>query len=353
MKNAIRLLIVTLGLATAAFAGVTVSAPTAGTTQSSPVHFVATATSTSPITAMRVYVDNVSAYTVSAASINTSITMSQARHSVVIQAWDSKGVVTKQALILTVAGTTPTPTPTPAPTPTPTPAPKPTPAPTPVPLPVPPATAFTYSNIDQMTGWQSCTTCAGAGGAGPTAAFSMVQNQASPSLDGNAVKFSLGGTTPYSDALWWKQLGAVNTASNFKYDIYFYLTNPAAAQSLEFDSNQANGLRRWIFGTQCNVRNGGHWDVWGNANGNWITTGIACTAPAAFVWHHLTWEFTRTATQVIFIGFTYDGVTHYVNRTYTAAPSAVNELNVAFQMDGDFRQDAYSVWVDKVSLTRW
>ncbi len=327
MKNAIRLLIVTFGLATAAFAGVTVSSPTAGTTQASPVHFVASATSTSSITGMRVYVDNVSVYALSAGKIDTSIAMSAATHTVVIQAWDTTGAVFKQALTLTVTASSP--------------------------LPVPPSTAFTYSDIDQMTGWQSCTTCAGIGGTGPVASFSMVQNQTSPSLDGRSVKFSLGGSTPYSDALWWKQLGAVNTASNFKYDLYFYLTNPAAAQSLEFDSNQANGSRRWIFGTQCNVKNGGVWDVWGNANGNWISTGIPCTAPAAFVWHHLTWEFKRTSTQVVFIGFTYDGVTHYVNRTYTAAGSGVNELNVAFQMDGDFRQDPYSVWLDKVSLTRW
>jgi hypothetical protein len=327
LKNAIRLLIVTFGLATAAFAGVTVSSPTAGTTQASPVHFVASATSTSSITGMRVYVDNVSVYALSAGKIDTSIAMSAATHNVVIQAWDTTGAVFKQALTLTVTASSP--------------------------LPVPPSTAFTYSDIDQMTGWQSCTTCAGIGGTGPVASFSMVQNQASPSLDGRSVKFSLGGSTPYSDALWWKQLGAVNTASNFKYDLYFYLTNPAAAQSLEFDSNQANGSRRWIFGTQCNVKNGGVWDVWGNANGNWLSTGIPCTAPAAFVWHHLTWEFKRTSTQVVFIGFTYDGVTHYVNRTYTAAASGVNELNVAFQMDGDFRQDPYSVWLDKISLTRW
>jgi hypothetical protein len=327
LKNAIRLLIVTFGLATAAFAGVTVSSPTAGTTQASPVHFVASATSTSSITGMRVYVDNVSVYAISASNIDTSIAMTAATHNVVVQAWDTTGAVFKQALTITVTASSP--------------------------LPVPPSTAFTYSDIDQMTGWQSCTTCAGAGGSGPTATFSMVQNQASPSLDGRSVKFSLGGTTPYSDALWWKQLGAVNTASNFKYDLYFYLTNPAAAQSLEFDSNQANGSRRWIFGTQCNVRNGGVWDVWGNANGNWISTGIPCTAPAAFVWHHLTWEFKRTSTQLTFIGFTYDGVTHYVNRTYTAAASGVNELNVAFQMDGDYRQDPYSVWLDKISLTRW
>jgi hypothetical protein len=31
----------------------------------------------------------------------------------------------------------------------------------------------------------------------------------------------------------------------------------------------------------------------------------------------------------------------------------VNELNVAFQMDGDSSMHAYSTWLDKVSLTYW
>ncbi len=111
MKNAIRLLIVTFGLATAAFAGVTVSSPTAGTTQASPVHFVASATSTSFITGMRVYVDNVSVYALSAGKIDTSIAMSAATHNVVIQAWDTTGAVFKQALTLTVTASSPLPVP--------------------------------------------------------------------------------------------------------------------------------------------------------------------------------------------------------------------------------------------------
>ncbi len=118
MKNAIRLLIATLTLATASFAGVTVSSPAAGSTSGSPVHFVASATSTHPITAMRIYVDNLSVYLVSASSLNTSVTMSAGTHSVVVQAWDSTGAVFKTPLSLTVSGTTPTPTPTPTATPT-------------------------------------------------------------------------------------------------------------------------------------------------------------------------------------------------------------------------------------------
>lgn len=333
-----------VSVAAAITAGVTISSPTSGSTVGSPVHMVASASSSHPINVMRIYVDNVSVYKTSGGTINTSLPMSAATHNIVVQAWDSAGTVLKQAVTVKVSGTSPTPTPTP------------TPSPTPTTLPTPPSTAVTKANIDQMTGWQSCTTCAGAGGNGPIATFSMTQNVASPSLDGKSTKFFVGGTTPYSDALWWKQLGAVNTATNFKYDLYFYLTTPQYAQALEFDSNQAIGTERFIFGTQCNIKTGstvGHWDVWGNANGNWLSTGIACSVPAAFKWHHLTWEFKRTATQLTYVGFTYDGVTHYVNRTYTARASSVNELNVAVQLDGDSTMQDYSEWVDKISLTYW
>ena len=336
MKNAIRLLIATLTLATASFAGVTVSSPTAGSTAGSPVHFVASATSANPITAMRIYVDSISVYLISASSLNTSVTVSAGTHSVVVQAWDSTGAVFKTALNLTVSGTTPSPTPTP----------------TPVGFPAPPSTAVVKSNIDQMTGWASCTVCAGANANGPVATYSMVENQASPSLDGASAKFSISGTTPYSDALWWKQLGAADTATHLKYDVAFYITNPGVSQALEFDNNQSNAVHKFIYGTQCNIK-GGHWDVWGNAAGNWISTGIACSAPTAFVWHHLTWEFQRTSTNVIFVGFTYDGVTHYVNRSYPARSSTVHEMNVAFQMDGDSAMHAYSTWLDRVTLTYW
>jgi hypothetical protein len=338
VKNAIRLLIATLTLATASFAGVTVSSPAAGSTAGSPVHFVASATSANPITAMRIYVDNVSVYLISASKLDTLVTMSTGGHSIVVQAWDSTGAVFKTPLSLTVSASAPSPTPTPTATP--------------APLPVPPAGAVVKSNIDQMTGWESCTVCAGANANGPVATYSMVENQASPSLDGASAKFSISGTTPYSDALWWKQLGAADTATHLKYDVAFYITNPGVAQALEFDNNQSNGVHKFIYGTQCNIK-GGHWDVWGNASGNWLSTGIACSAPTAFVWHHLTWEFQRTSTNVIFVGFTYDGVTHYVNRSYPARSSTVHEMNVAFQMDGDFAMHAYSTWLDRVTLTYW
>src|SRR5215469_1768036 len=184
---------------------------------------------------------------------------------------------------------------------------------------VPSATAqTTISQIQAMSGWGSCTTCAGASGSGTTALFSMVENQSSPSLTGRAAKFFLGGSRPYSDALWWKQLGTHDTATHFQYDVYFYLKTPQYAQSLEFDVNHKNGHRWFIFGTQCSARGSHTWEVWDGAAARWISTGIGCSAPSAYKWHHLTWHLYRDSTYTHFVSLTLDGVTHYVNRAYAA-----------------------------------
>jgi hypothetical protein len=42
-----------------------------------------------------------------------------------------------------------------------------------------------------------------------------------------------------------------------------------------------------------------------------------------------------------------------VNRTYAAGNVNASEMNAAVQLDGDERQDPYSVWVDKMTLTSW
>jgi hypothetical protein len=340
----VRLLAVTLALAGAAFAGVTVTSPTVNSTNGSPVQFVASATSSHPITGMHIYVDSVDVYHTIAGSLTTSVAVGVGSHTAVVRAWDSTGAILQQTVTFKVSSSAPTPTPTPSASPSPTPSGG---------LPTPPSNAIVEGDIDQMPGWQNCTVCAGANASGPTAKYSMAQNVLSPSLDSKSAQFNISGTTPYSDVLWWKQLGGNNAIRNFKYDVSFFLTNPQLPQALEFDVNQSDSVHKFIFGTQCDIKGAGMWEVWGNAAGNWMSTGIPCSAPAALTWHHLTWEFQRTDTNVIFVGFTYDGVTHYVNKSYPAIANGVNEINVAFQMDGDSHMDAFSTWLDKLSLTYW
>lgn len=208
------------------------------------------------------------------------------------------------------------------------------------------------SAIQSMTGWQHCDACAGNNASGPAASVTMAQHQTSPALSGNSTRYTIASSTPYADGLWWKQLGAVNTATNLVYDLYFYIKTPQYSQALEFDANQANGNHRWVFGTQCNIA-AGVWDIWANAAGKWTSTGIHCSAPTAFTWHHLTWEFKRSGNYVTFVAFTYDGVKHYLNKTYPAKTSGSQELNVAFQMDMRSNHVTYSTWLDKVSLKYW
>jgi hypothetical protein len=91
------------GTCTAATIGVTVCSPAPGATVTSPVRVTAAAKSaTAPITAMRIYVDNVSVYAISAAAIDTSLAISPGTRSMVVQAWDSTGAVFKMPLTIHV-----------------------------------------------------------------------------------------------------------------------------------------------------------------------------------------------------------------------------------------------------------
>ena len=210
----------------------------------------------------------------------------------------------------------------------------------------------TTSSIQTMTGWQTCATCGGKSGSTSAAPHTLTRNISSPSLDGKSTKFSLGGSTPYSDVIWWKDLGG-KQASNFVYDLYFYLTNSAAPQALEFDVNDSINNQWYVFGTECNYRQYGQWRVW-DPSKHWVTTGISCPSAPTYKWNHLTLELQRASGKTKFISVTLNGVKHYINRTaYPKSNPGGYQTSVAFQMDGNYKQTNFSVWLDKVSLKYW
>ena len=86
---------------------VTISSPANGATVASPVHVVASASSSYPITSMQIYVDNVSVYGNSSNRIDTLVSMAAGSYTVVVRAWDSTGAVFKAQVAITVpAGVT-------------------------------------------------------------------------------------------------------------------------------------------------------------------------------------------------------------------------------------------------------
>ena len=98
-----------VALSAYAFAGVSVSSPANGSTVSSPVHFVASATTScsAGVSSTGIYTaPSVLAYKVSGATLNTYLTLSNGTYNTVVQEWDKCGGASKTAVTITVSGGT-------------------------------------------------------------------------------------------------------------------------------------------------------------------------------------------------------------------------------------------------------
>ncbi len=110
MKNLRSLACALLLCALPAFASVTVTSPKSGSTVSSPVSYVATATTTCSkgVSSMGVYVNNQLIQKEKGASLNLSIALSPGTYSnTVVEEWDLCGGATYTKVPITVSGTSP------------------------------------------------------------------------------------------------------------------------------------------------------------------------------------------------------------------------------------------------------
>jgi hypothetical protein len=238
-----------------------------------------------------------------------------------------------------------------------------------------PSNAKTFSNLHQDSGWtgygmlpSSYAICQSCDPGGPEVTWSMTQFVSSPALSGSSTRFDIGGQTPYADVLWNNHLiGAFSTQGlpdssktlvpvlrNFIYDVSFYGTSLETSQILEFDINQFFDDRGYIWGHQCRIAGGHEWDTWDNVNAAWAPTGVPCN-PVSNSWNHLTIRVQRTGSnQLLFQSITLNGVTNQLDVT-RAPGSAPGWYGVVlnYQMDGNFAQQPYSVWLDKLNFTYW
>jgi hypothetical protein len=330
LGKSLRTAVCVLMSSAAAWAGtVTISTPGDGATVSSPFRVTATATSSSTVRLMQIYIDGVKKAEVAGSKIDKSISASLGTRRVTVQGYDGGGAF-KKTIYVKVGSTTSTSSGSTS-----------------------SSSSKTFYNIDQMSGWSSCSACAGAGGDGPIAQYSMKRGVSSPSKDGSSAEFFLGGSIPYANALWWKQLGRNDGVYNFRYELYYYIKSPSASQALEFDVNHSVNDRKYIYGTECDFKGTKVWKVYDAYNRKWMTTSIPCNVPKAYTWHHVVLEFKRANGKMNFITVTINGNKHYFNRSYAPHATGAREVNVAFQMDGNKYQTDYRVWLDKVKLTIW
>jgi hypothetical protein len=314
--------ILLIASATVAFAGVSISTPGNNSSVTSPAQIVADASSTNPIVAIVVYVDGTGVFNLrNQTHLNTYLWLTTGQHGVTVAAWDSAGKVMSSTVKVY-------------------------------------ATSLrAMTKIEEQPGWQWCTqklngsVCAA--GAGEAVSW-MSRFQTTPSLDGSSSEFYIGGATGYSNALWWKSLGGGSKLTHFRYDVYVYVTEPNLPQSLEFDLNQSFGGHRWVFGTQCDFKDTGRWELWDSVSNRWRPTWLPCKPFAANRWTHIVWSFERIGTKVHYISLQLNGSTIPLNIYWGYQSSYPNsDINIAFQMDGDYRQDPYHVWLDKLTVAAW
>lgn len=253
---------------------------------------------------------------------------------------DSKGLSKKQSLQVTVSNTTQT-------------------------------QGHSFSNLQHSNGWSAY-------GQGPPTfidcspspcdgiTFSMDQGIATPSRSGAATQYTLGGTAVYTDALFNNHLigdlssqgmpdsnhALVPTYHSFTYDVYFYGTNLELSQAVEFDINQFFNNLGFIWGHECRIAGGNEWDIWDNVNQHWVPTGVACH-PTNNAWNHLTLQVQRTSdNQLLYQSITLNGVTNTINKYYNpgSAPGW-HGVTVNYQMDGNYQQSPYSVYLDDLTFT--
>jgi hypothetical protein len=269
---------------------------------------------------MRLYVDGKAVLYSFTPSINQFIWMANGPHTIEVVAEDTAGYIATASMQVNVTGQDPG-----------------------------------VNNLQNQTNWLSCSaviasgeTCAAGLG---TAVSTLTYGQSSPSLDGSAARFSLAGPTPYSNELYWTPVGGGNNVSHFTLDLWFYVDHGDAPQALEFDVNQAFGGTRWTWGSECDFNQTGKWNIWDDLHGVWVPTSVPCNHFPSNTWIHLVWTLERVGNQVHYISLNVADRNYVIDTYYTAQPKWYQEeIDVAFQVDGNFAQQPYNVWLDQVTL---
>ncbi|MCU1296025.1 MAG: hypothetical protein JWO91_303 [Acidobacteriaceae bacterium] len=339
-------LLVCLGatLATSAYAGVVVTAPSNGATVSTTVQYVATGSSPAcpkGVAATGIYTAaGILAYVTQGPNLNTLLTLNPGTYQTVVQEWDNCGWSSTTPITITVGGSG--------------------------------GGGRTFANLHAQSGWTGyallppgygiCSSCVSTG---PQTTWWWDPHVSSPSKSGNATKTNIGGQTVFSDVLWNNHLigdfssqglpdtnhTLVPTLHNFTYDVWFYVGNIELSQALEFDINQFFGGKSFIWGHECRIAGGHEWDTWNNVTQHWVPSGVPCN-PISNSWNHLILQAQRTSdNHLLFKSITLNGNTANINRYDSPTPTNWYGVTINYQIDGNRYQQPYEVILDNLNFT--
>ncbi|MGI9101670.1 MAG: Ig-like domain-containing protein [Terriglobales bacterium] len=322
---------------------VKVSTPTGGSSVGSPVSVSVSGSSPNGIAGWVVYMDNQNVYQVDnySNSLNAQVSMPTGSHTLYIRAWDRvSGYGTSPNISINVGSSSTSTSSSGG-------------------ILTPPSTATVITQIENTdtSTWGSCSNCAG--GANNTSSFWTANWQSSPSIDGSSREFYVGGPA-WTAALFWKKLGAHDSATHFIWDFWVY-TNSSSLDNVwtfEFDLFQAIGGYEYMIGTHCSIGDG-YWYGWNQATNRWVQFSSAPCKKSQWtpgVWHHVVWYMERIPNSHYYKydGLVFDGAAYTINMSQPANYTGwADNLGVQWQVDTNGNGGDVHWWVDKVKLTYW
>jgi hypothetical protein len=206
-----------------------------------------------------------------------------------------------------------------------------------------------------------------------------LNNVNAPSLDSESLRCALLGGTPYSNIHCYRNLLAEPLASKFVLTVPFWFSptttfnnqgGPSVIQALEFTMNKWHQGQRYEFALQWqNVGTGApQWRYWDphQTPDQWLSLNITATTMvelAGLQWHTLVLTGAIWEDQVVYQTFCLDAQNPpnpddpncYVLDITVApwnTPGEPDQLAVAIQLDGNFDETPYDLFVDQVSFLR-
>lgn len=331
----------------------------------SPMHFEATAESSSTITGYVVYVDHEDVYQNHSASLDAWIVLPPGTtHSVYVTAWDSSGsLLSSPVYSIDVTATAP---------------------------PVPPVTAIRKGQVD--SGLWTVDNDPGVGGQCNDGSIGVYSHGVdpntvnSPGSPSSGQHFIVTSKCKYDDSLFYLKDSTIPSPyagdTNFLWDFWMYVpttTPTTAVQAIEADLFQAiqmgDGVHEFMFGSQCDYATN-QWQFWLPQSGKltWANVNLSPCQFAPGSWHHLTYflqRVTPTGYQVIptifgpasdpntylrFGTLTVDGNTMYVGglaNSTIPSPAWAPVLGIQHQLDSAEDNVTLEEYINNESVTSW
>jgi hypothetical protein len=191
------------------------------------------------------------------------------------------------------------------------------------------------------------------------------ENVAMPSIGGKSLRCSITGGAPYSNVHCYRNLLPEPSSAVFTLTLSFWFSPtttfnnqgiPSVIQALEFTMNKWHQSKRYEFALQWqNVGDGApQWRYWDPHQAeSWVSLGITDTLEGE-QWHTFTLEGEIINGQVHYQRFIIDQQSQ--NLDISVLPASVlgepDRLAVAIQLDGNFEETPYDVFIDQVSFVR-